>query len=254
MKEGRRTLKLAAKLNQAAAAHAGDMSQHHKLSHAGSDGSTVALRVKSHGYTYLHVGENVADGQESVNEVMRAWMASPGHRENILGDFGELGGAYADDDRGRRYWCVVFAQPMPRLQPADAAAEVVKEFNLARKARGRPALRVVPALGQGAMAVCSAMAAKDSFKIDKDPFRVLADQGAETKGREVKISLGSNVPTPEEAAKTLIGDEDDEIDHFRDVGVGYALTENGTPYWCAVFSRVAPPERPKPGQSSERRR
>lgn len=243
--QGRRPLKLSAKLTLAAAMHAGDMAKHHKLAHEGSDGSTVAERVKSQGYAYVRVGENVADGQDSVDRVMKDWMKSPGHRENILGDFSELGGASALDDKGTRYWCVVFAQPMPRLEPALAAAEVVKEINSARKARGRPALRVVPALEKGAMAVARAMAAKDDFKIDKDPFRVLADEGAQTRGREVKITFGASVPTPEEAAKTLIGDEAKEIDQFREVGVGYAVAGNGTPYWCAVFSRVAPPERPK---------
>jgi len=252
--QGRRPLKLSAKLARAAALHARDMAKHQKLEHKGSDGSTVAERVKNRAYTYLRVGENVAAGQNTVEDVMRAWMKSPGHRENILADFAEMGGANAVDSTGRRYWCVVFAEPMPHLDPGEAAERVVQQINSDRKARGRPAARVVPALGRGAMALSKAMAAKDSFKIDTDPFGVLGDQGAETRGRELKVSLGSNVPTPEEAAKTLIGDEVDQIDEFREVGVGYAIATNGTPYWCAVFSRVAPPERPKGSPDRVRRR
>jgi uncharacterized protein YkwD len=39
-------------------------------------------------------GENLAWGVEeqgTVEAILRAWMRSPGHRENILGDFGEIG-------------------------------------------------------------------------------------------------------------------------------------------------------------------
>jgi uncharacterized protein YkwD len=253
-KQGRRPLELSAKLTHAATMHAGDMAKHQQLAHKGSDGSTVVERVKSQGYAYVRVGENVAEGQDTVEQVMKSWMDSPPHRENIMGDFAQMGGAYAEDSKSKRYWCVVFADPMPRLDPGEAAAGVVNQINLDRKARGRPALRIVPVLGKGAMAVCKAMAAKDTFKIDKGPFRILADQGVETRGRELKLSFGVNVPTPEEAAKTLIGEEADQIDQFRDVGVGYAVAKNGTPYWCAVFSRAAPPGRPNTRKDLEQRR
>lgn len=40
------------------------------------------------------VGENLAwgtDGYGTVRSIFRAWMNSPGHRENILGDFTQVG-------------------------------------------------------------------------------------------------------------------------------------------------------------------
>jgi uncharacterized protein YkwD len=250
--QDRPPLKLSTKLIEAAALHAGDMAQHKKLDHNGSDGSTVSERVKRLGYVYIRVGENIAAGQTEITDVMKAWMASPEHRDNILAGFAEMGGASADARDGRRYWCVVFGEPMPRLEPREAAAEVVKRINADRKTRGRPPLQVVPVLGKGAMAVSEAMAAKDSFKIGKDPFRVLADEGVQTRGHELKLSLGSSAPTPDEAVKALIGNEAAQIDEFREIGVGYAIAKNGTPYWCAVFSRVAPPERPKALQKAGR--
>ena len=33
---------------------------------------------------YISWGENIASGQDTPEEVMNAWMESPGHRENIL--------------------------------------------------------------------------------------------------------------------------------------------------------------------------
>jgi len=42
-------------------------------------------RIIANGYSnYFSVGENIAAGQRSVEEVMKAWMASPGHCENIM--------------------------------------------------------------------------------------------------------------------------------------------------------------------------
>jgi uncharacterized protein YkwD len=49
------------------------------------------------GYTSAscwHVGENLAWGtgaDGTVHSIFRAWMRSPGHRRNILGDYAELG-------------------------------------------------------------------------------------------------------------------------------------------------------------------
>lgn len=37
------------------------------------------------GYKYTHAGENLALGIESSTELARRWMASPSHRENMLG-------------------------------------------------------------------------------------------------------------------------------------------------------------------------
>jgi len=42
-------------------------------------------RIVRNGYNnYYSVGENIAGGQRTVAEVMSAWMASPGHCENIM--------------------------------------------------------------------------------------------------------------------------------------------------------------------------
>lgn len=49
------------------------------------------------GYTAAacwHVGENLAWGigeEGGVRSILRAWLRSPGHRQNILGDFDQIG-------------------------------------------------------------------------------------------------------------------------------------------------------------------
>ena len=59
------------------------------------------------------IGENIAAGQRSAEEVMQSWMNSSGHRRNILDQqFKELGVGYIlkeDDANGyRHYWVQIF--------------------------------------------------------------------------------------------------------------------------------------------------
>ena len=65
-------------------------------------------RIVANGYSnYYSVGENIAGGQRSVDEVMKAWLASPGHCENIMStNYTEVGVALvteADSTYGT-YW------------------------------------------------------------------------------------------------------------------------------------------------------
>ncbi|RKP53211.1 hypothetical protein D7Z26_15910 [Cohnella endophytica] len=51
--------------------------------------------MKSYGISYRYAGENIAKGQRTPQEVMTAWMNSPGHRANILSaNFTTIGVAY----------------------------------------------------------------------------------------------------------------------------------------------------------------
>lgn len=56
------------------------------------------------------VSENIAWGQESETEVCDSWIKSPGHKANILGKkYKRVGFGVKKDERGRKYWCAVFA-------------------------------------------------------------------------------------------------------------------------------------------------
>ncbi len=79
-------------LDRSAQRHAEDMLRRDYFSHGGLDGSTILERVQATGYPARSVGENIAEGQFSVDQVVAGWMASPGHRRNILDkNFRELG-------------------------------------------------------------------------------------------------------------------------------------------------------------------
>jgi uncharacterized protein YkwD len=73
-----------AALTTAATLHATDMEAHNYLSHTGRDGSTPGDRALAAGYNYSYISENIARGFNTEQGVMDGWMASPGHRDNIL--------------------------------------------------------------------------------------------------------------------------------------------------------------------------
>ncbi|WOD38598.1 CAP domain-containing protein [Nodosilinea sp. E11] len=99
------------RLTSAAQRHAQDMATSGRMSHTGSDGSTMRSRIDATQYRWANIGENVAMGQPNATAVMTAWMNSPGHRQNILNPaFTELGIGYATA-AGRPYWVQVFARP-----------------------------------------------------------------------------------------------------------------------------------------------
>ena|SRR5690554_2125555 len=101
------TLALEPRLIAAAQLHTEDMVRNGFFSHTGSDGSRVGQRVTRQGYTWRAVGENIAYGQRSVEQVVAAWMESPGHCRAIMdGSFTELGAA-----RVENHWTLVFATP-----------------------------------------------------------------------------------------------------------------------------------------------
>lgn len=57
-----------------------------------------------------NVGENIAWAQKTESEVCEAWINSPGHRANMLSKrFKKVGFGVKEDERGRKYWCAVFA-------------------------------------------------------------------------------------------------------------------------------------------------
>ncbi|MFF3448532.1 CAP domain-containing protein [Streptomyces sp. NPDC002667] len=91
-KVGCSPLALNAKLSQAAQAHSADMASHNTMSHTGSDGSDPGQRITRAGYVWSTYGENVAYGYSTPEQVMAGWMASAGHKRNILDcGFKEIG-------------------------------------------------------------------------------------------------------------------------------------------------------------------
>lgn len=116
-------LQLNGRLQQAAQGHTESMAFRDYFEHVGPGGDTPLSRMRAVRYIYssqigFEVGENIGWGtlwQGTPREIVAAWMASPGHRANILDPHfrdtaigvsphppsalahGQLGGIYTQD-------------------------------------------------------------------------------------------------------------------------------------------------------------
>ena len=102
------------KLTDAARAHSEDMVELEFFSHTGPEGLGTGERVDERNYSWSAVGENIAAGQNSVDQVVGGWLSSPGHCANIMrAEFTEMGAAKIEAP-GSKYsplWTQVFARP-----------------------------------------------------------------------------------------------------------------------------------------------
>jgi uncharacterized protein YkwD len=102
-------------LDETARRHAQDMLARSYYGHDSPEGSTALERSKAAGYRPRFVGENVARGQYSPEEVMDGWMGSEIHREHILGKLlTDVGAAVAIGKNKNGYqvlWVQVFGRP-----------------------------------------------------------------------------------------------------------------------------------------------
>lgn len=109
-----------ANLYKSALEHVHDLSQSNTFSHDGSGTqyditgvqkgrpSKFYERIIANGYSqYYSVGENIAGGQRNLEEVMNAWMESPGHCVNIMKNtYTQVGVAIVikEDSNYQVYW------------------------------------------------------------------------------------------------------------------------------------------------------
>jgi len=107
-------VKLSGTLANVAFGHAADMAQHDYFEHQDLSGHSPADRVRAVGYPEKLVGENIAYGPKSAEEVVQGWLDSPGHCENIMDPrFAEMGIAYATGHSTKRglYWVQLLVAP-----------------------------------------------------------------------------------------------------------------------------------------------
>lgn len=84
LKEGNPSLVLNESLMEAAEKKAQDMFEYDYWAHNSPSGKTPWVLIKASGYKYVYAGENLAKGFSNAEDVVKAWMASPDHRNNML--------------------------------------------------------------------------------------------------------------------------------------------------------------------------
>lgn len=109
-KAGVKPLVLSDELMRAAAVRSQEIIK--VFSHTRPDGTKFSSLVSRHG---RRIGENIAGGYQTPEDVVDGWMHSEGHRKNILHpDFTELGVGYTYEENSqyKHYWVQIFRRPM----------------------------------------------------------------------------------------------------------------------------------------------
>ncbi len=113
------------RLMRAAADYSRLMGERDRIGH--KIGASLPRRVSAAGYDWGYAAENLAAGYTTVDEAMRGWKASPGHRRNLLSSYAtEIGVAAVATPPGskhRTYWALILAAP--RQQRSVAGLSVL---------------------------------------------------------------------------------------------------------------------------------
>ncbi|MDQ3673498.1 MAG: CAP domain-containing protein [Gemmatimonadota bacterium] len=106
------------RLDQAAKLHARNMATYRKMAHVIPESKTPTLthRAQYVAYPYSMIAENIALGHPDAESVVRDWMASPGHRRNILNpQVSEIGTGVVRSTTGGLYFCQVFGKRLTSI-------------------------------------------------------------------------------------------------------------------------------------------
>ena len=106
-------LRLSQTLMVAAQRHTEDMAHKGYLEHVDPNGTGPLERARAAGYTGGYLGENIAGGQTSAEQVVDGWMNSPHHCPTIMSpEYNVIGIGYADVPGSPlgTYWTQLFGR------------------------------------------------------------------------------------------------------------------------------------------------
>lgn len=96
-------------LSRVARYKSNDMRDQRYFSHTSPTYGSPFTMISNFGITYRGAAENIAQGQTTPEAVVKSWMDSPGHRQNILNrDMTHIGVGYGPGGTGRHYWTQMF--------------------------------------------------------------------------------------------------------------------------------------------------
>ena len=130
--QGLRPVTEAPGLTQPSLAYSARMVAESFFAHESPDGGTLVDRLTAVGYIAADgdwtVGENIAWGQGELStprSIVAAWMASPGHRKNILtGEYTEIGLGVVTGTPGDTSWGATYTTDFGAVQ-RDLAVEAM---------------------------------------------------------------------------------------------------------------------------------
>ncbi len=101
-------------LGRASLKHCLFMADRGLLCHTSYYGGGTGKWLSKFGYNWLAYGENIGEGYRTAEEVVRGWLKSPDHCENIMNPaYKEAGSSYARGSQ-KTYWTLMLAAPGKR--------------------------------------------------------------------------------------------------------------------------------------------
>jgi hypothetical protein len=131
-KAGLSLFKINVKLSASAGFKVKDMFYSQYFAHESPSGITIGDLAASVGYEFIAIGENLALGNfENDEDLVNAWMNSPGHRENILNPkYKEMGVAVAKGTfEGKTTWMAVQHFGLPLSTCAKPEEKIKTEID-----------------------------------------------------------------------------------------------------------------------------
>jgi uncharacterized YkwD family protein len=105
-KNGLSPFQIDEELSKVAREKSRDMSAKNYFDHNSPTYGSPFDMMKAYGISYRAAGENIAKGQRTPQEVVKAWMDSPGHRANILNSsFTHIGVGFVEQGN---HWTQMF--------------------------------------------------------------------------------------------------------------------------------------------------
>lgn len=122
------------KLDNSAEMKVKDMFKNQYFAHQSPSGANISDLVKTVGYNFIAIGENLALGNfKDEQALVQAWMDSPGHRANILNPkYKEIGVAVERGlFEGKTTWLAVqhFGTPLSACKEPDLMLKMEIEAN-----------------------------------------------------------------------------------------------------------------------------
>lgn len=88
--------------------HSEDMAENGFLDHTSSEGLTLDQRVENFGIPFTSIAENIGSGFSSASEVVKSWLNSQLHCDNIMNpEFTRIGVGYYEGGDNGNYWTLI---------------------------------------------------------------------------------------------------------------------------------------------------
>ncbi len=191
-----------AKLASSAQAKAEDMLQNQYFAHTSPSGVSPWYWIGRSGYSYIKSGENLAVHFAQAEDVEAGWIASPGHKKQIMDpDFVDVGVGVVQgtfEDVPTYFVAEHFGEPQTEKVLAANTGTVKVAFEPAASetiAPAEPVVAVKPTVKGAAVNISDKKAVSAVATIGKVPFQLKKESAGKWVGTVTKKELGSQPQT-----------------------------------------------------------